>query len=138
MGSFYGPAAASTESMLKAARYGVAMLFGKSKAYLPLIWIDDAALAVIDGLAQAPAGIYDIVDDEPLQRKEVSAALAETVGRRRLLRPPSLLLFILSGRSAMFLARSQRVSNRKFKEATTWSPMIPNAKLGFRLLSIPP
>src|SRR5262249_51064064 len=50
MGSFYGPAAASTESMLKAARYGVAMLFGRSKAYLPLIWTDDAALAVIDAL----------------------------------------------------------------------------------------
>jgi nucleoside-diphosphate-sugar epimerase len=138
MGSFYGPGAESSRDMLRTARRGYLMLFGRSKAYVPMLWIDDAALAVLDALAQAPAGIYDIVDDEPLQRKELTAALAQTVGRRWLLRPPTLLLWILSGRNAAFLARSQRVSNRKFKEATNWTPMITNAKLGFRLLSIPP
>ena len=138
MGVFYGPAAQITKEMLHMARYGIAMVFGRGKSYQPLIWVDDAALAVVDALAQAPAGIYDVVDDEPMQRKELARALAETVGRRWLFRPPRLLLWIWAGRNATFLARSQRVSNRRFKEATSWSPMIPSAKLGFRLLSIPP
>ena len=138
MGGFYGPGAESTRNVLHAAGYGLAMFFGKSKAYTPLIWVDDAALAVLDGLAQAPAGTYNIVDDEPLQRWELTKALAETVGRRHLFRPPRLFLRFMGGKHAMFLARSQRVSNRKFKSATNWSPMIPSAKLGFRLLSIPP
>jgi nucleoside-diphosphate-sugar epimerase len=138
MGAFYGPAAESTRDMLHAAHYGIAAFFGRSKAYLPLIWIDDAALAVLDSLSQAPAGIYDIVDDEPLQRGELARALAETVGKRHLFRPPKLVLRFLGGKHTMFLARSQRVSNKKFKSATNWSPMIPSAKLGFRLLSIPP
>src|SRR5207302_967485 len=44
MGSFYGPASSATKQMLHIARYGIAMFFGRAKAYQPLIWIDDAAL----------------------------------------------------------------------------------------------
>ncbi|HYR44279.1 MAG TPA: NAD(P)-dependent oxidoreductase [Terriglobia bacterium] len=138
MGSFYGPASSGTKQMLHIARYGIAMFFGQARAYQSLIWVDDAALAVVDGLAKAEAGIYDVVDDEPLQRRELAATLAQTVGRRLLLRPPVLLLRLLAGKDAMFLTRSQRVSNRKFQSATGWSPMVPSARLGFRLLSIPP
>jgi len=73
MGSFYGPASSATTQVLHIARYGIAMFFGRSTAYQSLIWIDDAALAVVDGLAKAEAGIYDVVDDEPLQRRELAA-----------------------------------------------------------------
>src|SRR5262245_17324416 len=66
MGSFYGPASSSTTYMVRMGHRGLAMFFGRSKAYYPLIWADDAALAVIDGLAKAPAGIYNIVNDDPL------------------------------------------------------------------------
>ena len=47
------------------------MFFGR--AYQSLIWVDDAALAVVDGLARAEAGVYDVVDDEPLQRRQLAA-----------------------------------------------------------------
>jgi len=138
MGGFYGATAASTRDLLRTARYRVALVFGRANAYQPLIWVDDAALALVDALAKAPAGIYDIVDDEPLQRRELAAALAEAVGRRWLLRIPSFGLRILGGRHLMFLARSQRVSNRRFKEATGWSPTVPSARLGLRLVAIEP
>ena len=114
------------------------MVFGRSRAYQPLIWVDDAALAVIDALRRAPSGIYDVVDDEPLQRRELASALARTVGRRWLLRPPSVLLRLAAGKHAMFLTRSQRVSNRRFKAETGWAPMVPNAREGFKLLAILP
>src|SRR5262249_2731542 len=65
MGGFYGPTAGNTQYMFRMARYGIAMIFGRAEAYQPLIWVDDAALAVIDALSKAGAGIYDVVDDEP-------------------------------------------------------------------------
>jgi 2-alkyl-3-oxoalkanoate reductase len=138
MGAFYGPTAPSTHDLLRMARRGIALLFGPANAYQPLIWVDDAALSVIDSLSRASSGIYDVVDDEPLQRREIAAALAETVGRRWLLRPPSILLRLLAGKDAMFLTRSQRVSNLRFKTETGWSPMVPSARDGFRLLAILP
>jgi nucleoside-diphosphate-sugar epimerase len=138
MGGFYGPSAGSTRDMLRIARQGIAMIVGPGKAYQPLIWVDDAAVAVIDGLEKAPAGIYDIVDDEPLQRRELASVLAQTVRRSWLFRPPTFLFRLLAGKNAMFLTRSQRVSNRKFKDATGWYPMVPNAKVGLSLAVIDP
>jgi nucleoside-diphosphate-sugar epimerase len=138
MGGFYGPTAASTRDMLRAARRGFALVFGPAKAYQSLIWIEDAAVAVIDALSRAPAGIYDIVDDEPLERRELASALAQAVSRRWLLRPPTFLLRFLAGKDAMFLARSQRVSNVRFKEATGWIPTVASARLGLKLLAIEP
>ncbi len=138
MGAFYGPTSGSTRNLLRIAKYGIALIFGPAAAYQPLIWIDDAALAVIDALTKAKSGIYDIVDDEPLQRRELALALAQAVGRRWLLRPPTFFLRLLGGKNAMFLARSQRVSNRKFKNETGWAPMVPSAREGFRLSAIPP
>jgi len=138
MGSFYGPTAGSTRNMLRMARHGIAMIFGRAKSYQPLIWVDDAALAVVDGLARAPSGIYDVVDDEPLQRRELASVLAQTVRRRWLFRPPILLFRLLAGKNVMFLTRSQRVSNRKFKAETGWYPMVPTARAGFNLLTIEP
>jgi nucleoside-diphosphate-sugar epimerase len=138
MGGFYGPTSGNTQYALRMARYGIAMFIGRSKAYQPLIWVDDAALAVIDALSHAGSGTYDIVDDEPLKRSELASTLASALGRRRLVRPPRMLFKIFAGKDMMFLSRSQRVSNRKFKDETGWSPMVPSAKLGFRLLAIPP
>ena len=138
MGNFYGPTTESTRTMLRMARYGIAVIFGSAGAYQPLIWVDDAALAVIDALAKAPSGIYDIVDDEPLQRRELASALAKAVGRKWLFRPPNWLFRLLAGKNIMFLTRSQRVSNQKFKAATGWYPTITNARQGLNLSLIEP
>src|SRR5262249_48849594 len=88
MGGFYGPTTSTTQYMWRMTRYRVAMMGGRGQAYQAVVWVDDAALAVVDGLLKASAGIYDIVDDEPLQRRELAAALADVTGRRWLVRPP--------------------------------------------------
>ena len=138
MGGFYGPTAGTTRYILRMARYGIAMAFGRADAYQPLIWVDDAALAVVDALSRASAGIYDVVDDEPLQRQELASALANAVDRRWLWRPPVFLFRLLAGKDLMFLTRSQRVSNRKFKVETGWSPTVNSARIGLRLSAIEP
>jgi len=138
MGGFYGPTTEATQYILRMTRYGLAIVVGRGEAYQPLIWVDDAALAVIDALLKGSSGIYDIVDDEPLQRRELAAALADVLGRRWLVRPPTVLFRLLAGKHLMFMTRSQRVSNHKFKSETGWSPMVASAKLGLRLSAVQP
>src|SRR5207302_8057453 len=114
---------------VQAARGGLVLDMGGGHSYAPMIDADDAASAVVAAL-DAPAGTYDIVDDEPFTRAEQSAALASAVGRRRLRRAPKWA----APKRASYLAASQRVSNRAFREAADWRPSSPNVRDGYRKL----
>ena len=81
MGYFYGPFAPNTRDALAMARFGIAMLLGPAGAYFPQIWVDDAASAVVAAYQAAPAGLYNVVDDEPLTRGAVASAMASALGR---------------------------------------------------------
>ena len=135
MGYFYGPEAESTLDTLALARRGAAVLAGPGDAYYPAVWTDDAAAAVAAALRAAPAGTYDVVDDEPLTRRELAKTIAEAAGRPFVLRPPVWLLKMVGGKKAGFMARSQRVSNARFKAATGWSPRVPSARDGWKLVT---
>jgi nucleoside-diphosphate-sugar epimerase len=129
-GYFYGPGLAHTETFLRMARWGLAYSPGDADGYTPSIHVDDAAAAVVAALA-APPGVYDVVDDRPLTRREYAAALAAAAGRSRHLRVPGRLIRF-GGSQAQAVVRSQRVSNRRFKEATGWAPRWPSAAEGLR------
>ncbi len=130
MGAFYGPESVQTRDLVDLARRGLAALLGSSEGYQSSIWIPDAAAAVVAALERAPAGIYDVVDDEPLRRRELKVALAAAVGRRRLLSLPAALVRVGGGKAGAALSVSQRVSNWRFREATGWAPTVPNARIG--------
>lgn len=127
MGGFYGPTVPSSRELVRAAREeGRAALVGPDDAYQALIWVEDAAAAVVAGMSHAPPGVYDVVDDRPLTRRELAEALAAAVGRDRVERPAGGP----SGTDAR--SRSQRVSNRAFQMATGWVPSVPDAREGLR------
>jgi 2-alkyl-3-oxoalkanoate reductase len=126
-GRFYASDSDQSIAMVQAARRGMVLDVGSADSYAPMIDADDAASAVVAAL-DAPSATYDIVDDDPLNRAEQSAALAAAVGRRRLSRAPKWT----TPKRAGYLAASQRVSNRAFREATTWRPSSPNVRVGFR------
>jgi nucleoside-diphosphate-sugar epimerase len=135
MGQFYGDDPYS-RSVLGAARRGIGLMLGDDEAFLSFIWIDDAADAVIAALdEQVPAGTYDVVDDEPLRRREVSAALLQAVGRRRLWRVPSFAVRLMARSLSGVLLPSRRVSNRRFRAASGWAPRVPSAREGWRRLA---
>lgn len=139
MGAFYGPEPGYTRDMLAYARKGVAAVFGPPEAYMALVWVEDAARAVVAAMHRAPAGVYDIVDDAPLPRSEVAAALAHAVGKRSLFRIPGFLArLMVDAELVETQSRSQRVSNRRFKEATGWAPEVPDARAGFAQLGLSP
>jgi nucleoside-diphosphate-sugar epimerase len=131
MGAFYGPGAQNIADTLEAARKGFALLAGPGDAYWSQIWIEDAAEAVVAALSRAPAGVYDVVDDDPLTRDELKQLIAHAVGRKWILSAPTLAVRLIAGKDALFAARSQRVLNRKFKEATGWTPSVRSAREGW-------
>jgi len=126
-GRFYASDSDQTRAQVHAARRGFALDVGRPDSYAPMIDADDAAAAVVAAL-DAPAGTYDIVDDEQLTRHEQGGAWAAAVGRRRLWRPPAFL----APKMSSFLAASQRVANTRFREATSWRPSSPSVRAGFR------
>jgi 2-alkyl-3-oxoalkanoate reductase len=123
MGFFYGPESPQSQDQLRIARWGIASVPGRPDAYHPFVVIEDAALAIVAALEHAPTGTYDIVEDEPPTTVEINAAMAKAVGRHRLRSLPEFLVQMMMGREILSaMSRSQRVSNRRFKDATGWSP----------------
>lgn len=130
-GQFYGPGAThSVEAVRMAAKFGVAPTIGDSHGYLSSIHRDDLGPAVVAALG-APAGVYNLCDDEPLRRSELHAVFAEALGRVRL-HAFGKLTARLGGSKAEAVARSQRLTNARFKAVTGWVPTVPSARDGWR------
>lgn len=136
MAGVYGPHSAATRTALDLGRRGVSPFVGRAEAYQPLVWDEDAAAALVSAV-ETPhlSGTFDVVDDEPLTRAQLAAALASAVGRRAVWRPPTPLVRVALGRRMAFLLRSQRVSHRRFVEATGWTPRVGNAADGLARLA---
>lgn len=135
-GAFYGPASGDSRQMLAMARKGLALPLAPATTYKSMIWIDDAAAAVVAALDNAPSGVFDVVEDTPFTQAEAVASLAAAVGRPRLRRLPRWLLrFAVPGNLRTVLGRSQRVSSARFKELTGWQPTVPNQAEGWRRLA---
>jgi UDP-glucose 4-epimerase len=113
-GLFIGPDSGSARAALEAARGGASIAAGPSGAYRPTIWLDDAA-AAIAGALRVPAGTYNVADADPPTNAEIDAALASAVGVDAL-RP--------GAPQDGPMARSQRVSSRRLREASGWAPRL--------------
>lgn len=135
LGGLYESDLPSMKEQLQLARRGVSMFGSSPDAFTPMLWIDDAASALVAALHRAPSGLYDVVDNEPIRQRQLKTALAATVGRRRLLSIPSWLLRMLAGPTGEALTRSLRISNRRFRDATGWAPSVRNAVEGLEMVA---
>jgi len=133
-GWFYGPGATHSEEFLALARrHGIAFMIGPPHTYLSSIHVADGGRAVAAAL-QAPAGRYNIVDDQPLTKRAFADALAHAAGRKHYIRAPGSLALIM-GDNTTSLTRSLRVSNTRFKQLTGWAPQFPSAREGFAAMN---
>ena len=123
-GLFHGPEGVHTRDFITSLRRGVCPSIGDPEDFVPVIAGDDAAAAVVAAL-DIPAGIYNVVDDEPLRRGEYCKVLAAGVGRDSARLPPRAV-----GRlgKVRHLSQSLRVSNRRLKEVSAWRPQYPSIR----------
>lgn len=129
-GSFYGPTARMVDEALRLARWRMSILAGDPDGYVSSIHTDDVAGAAVAAL-DAPAGVYNVVEDEPATRREYLDAFSRAFGVRTLRPMPSWLLKLAGGSGAEAVIRSQRVSNKKLRDATGWAPRFPSVREGW-------
>jgi 2-alkyl-3-oxoalkanoate reductase len=129
---FYGPDAFHIREMVDVIRKGWAPIPGRGDTFLSSVSHDDAATAAVASL-DLPAGVYNVSDNEPLRRREWLDALATSFA----LAPPRLLPQLVSrlGSTMEMLSRSQRMSNRRIRAASTWMPRYPSVREGFRAVA---
>jgi 2-alkyl-3-oxoalkanoate reductase len=113
----YGPDDRWTQQLMTLARRGWLLLDGPDGAYLPTIHLDEASRAVAASL-QAPSGIYNVGDTDPLTNQQLNAMLACAVGRTRL----HPLSPAIRTADREILARSHRLDARALQQVSQWKP----------------
>lgn len=134
-GSFYGPDDAVSNELAARVRAGKPAVPGPAGAYLSPLHLVDAASAVVAALT-VPSGTYNVVDDEPVTHAAFADVLAGAFGVDRVKLVPAAVPRLSSRTRA--ITRSQRVSNRRFREAAGWRPTYPTAKAGWEAVASGP
>jgi nucleoside-diphosphate-sugar epimerase len=132
-GLFYGPGAAHSEQIMDLARRHIGFQAGRSDSYMSSIHLDDAASAVVAAL-RCRAGTYNIVDDDPVTKKQNTQAMATAAGSKTWITGPGRLAGLLGDR-ATSMTRSLRVSNGRFRAAADWRPRYPSVREGYRAMA---
>jgi nucleoside-diphosphate-sugar epimerase len=130
-GSLYGPGA--SESMVELVRKRKLPLVGPASGIWSWLHVDDAAAATVAAVEGGPAGVYDIVDDDPAAVSEWLPYLAEAVGAKPPRRVPVWLARFAIGEVGVSLMTQIRgSSNAKAKRQLGWEPRWPSWRSGFR------
>jgi nucleoside-diphosphate-sugar epimerase len=74
LAALYGPDLPSAQEQIAMARRGLTAFGARPDGFTPMLWIDDAASALVAALDGAPSGVYDVVDDEPLRQRDLKPA----------------------------------------------------------------
>jgi len=128
-GMLYGFGDGFTATLIGGVRRGWFALFGRPDGFCSWAEHEDAARAVVAALG-VPAGIYNVVEDEPMRRRELANGLARALSVRPPRLPPRWAT-PLGGVVGRTIARSPRVSNRKLRGASGWAPKYRTALEGF-------
>lgn len=112
----------NTAWLLRRAARGRSIGLGADESWMHVVHTDDVGTAVEAALT-APSGTYN-VGAEPVLRRDYADAIAAAAGRREAHFLPWWVLRA-GGHKLELLVRSQRVSSRRFIDATGWRPAHP-------------
>jgi 2-alkyl-3-oxoalkanoate reductase len=132
--SFYAPYAQSTLDTVRFARRRIFPVPGEGSNFISSIHVDDGAMAAVAAL-QAPTGVYNVTDDEPLRMRDYARAVTDAFGLKPARRVPTWLFRLVGGGPVRYLMASQRVSNARFKEKTGWAPQYRSAREGWQQIA---
>lgn len=131
---FYGPDAPSAIEMAALLRKRLVFQFGAASNYFSSAYLPDAGCAVAAAV-NAPAGIYNVCDDEPLTFAAYLHAAAAACGAPVPRRLPGFLGRFMFGAVWTYISRSQRISNARLKSVTNWRPNVKSAIEGWPLVA---
>ena len=125
----YGPGRASAE-YVTAIEQGELPIVGDGQPYVSSLHVDDATTALVAAL-EAPTGVYNVGDDEPVTERVFKRSLAEAIGAPEPAPVPLEAVAAHYGDLTKLITLSQRVSNRRFRDATGWAPRHPSVLDGW-------
>jgi nucleoside-diphosphate-sugar epimerase len=134
-GSFYGPGTSISPGAetLELVRQRKFPLVGDGAGVWSFIHTDDAANATRLAIEHAPAGIYNIVDDEPAEVSAWLPELAKVIGAPAPRHLPAWLGRLLLGDAGLSIMTQVRgSSNTKAKRVLGWRPAYASWREGFR------
>jgi len=134
-GSFYGPgtslgADGDVTNMVRHRKFPVV---GTGAGVWSFLHVEDAAQATKLAIDRAPAGIYNIVDDEPAEASQWLPYLADCLDAK----PPRhipvwLAKFAIGEAGVLFMTEMRGASNAKAKREFNWQPAFASWREGFR------
>jgi len=139
-GNFYGPGTSLGPGgeMVELVRQRQFPIFGSGAGVWSFIHIDDVAQATRLAIEHAPAGIYNIVDDEPAEVSVWLPALAQAIGAKPPYRLPAWVGRLIIGEAGMSMMTKVRgASNAKAKELLNWKPVYSTWRDGFHRVFAP-
>ncbi|MDR7497638.1 MAG: NAD-dependent epimerase/dehydratase family protein [Armatimonadota bacterium] len=128
---FYGPDEPSTQETAARVRGGALEVVGNGHHYTSWIYVADAGRAVAAAL-DAPSGVYNVCDDEPVPLADYLGAVAAALGAPQ---PRPAPEGPATGADRASRQRSLRVSNARFTAATGWVPFVRSVEDGWRLIA---
>ena len=129
-GGFYGPGA--TNDLVELVRKRRFPLVGGGTGYFNWVHLDDAASATVLAVEQQAKGVFNIVDDEPVQVREWLPYLAKSAGARRPMRLPKWVAQLLAGEMVKIMTDGRAFSNAKAKRELGWELRYPSWRQGFK------
>jgi nucleoside-diphosphate-sugar epimerase len=135
-GWLYGPgtsiALEPLGSQIELLRKRQVPIVGRGTGIWSFVHIEDAATATVAAVEGGPAGIYNVVDDEPAPVSEWAPVLAAAVGAKRPLRVPRWVGRLAAGEWAVTTMTEIRgASNDKAKRELGWQLRHPSWRQGF-------
>lgn len=130
-GAFYDCDSAHTRMLADGIRKRAMPIIGRGDAVWSLIHTDDAASAYAAVAERPRAGVWHIVDDEPVAVSALFEAIAARLGAPRPRHVPVWLARWFAGeRAVAYFTRSTRTSNARFRRDFGWAPKYPTYREG--------
>jgi 2-alkyl-3-oxoalkanoate reductase len=129
-GMLYGPGTANEiAAMIRKRQFP---LVGGGEGVWSFIHVEDAAQATAAAVERGPAGVYNIVDDEPAPVSVWLPAVAKAIGAKPPMRVPTWIGRIGAGEVGVsMMTRVRGSSNAKAKRELGWQPTWPTWRQGF-------
>lgn len=133
-GNFYGPgtSVAPDGEIVEAVRQRKLPIIGTGAGIWSWIHIDDVARATLLAIEGAPAGTYNIVDDDPAEVSVWLPYLAQAIGAKPPRRVPEWLGRLAAGDALVsMMTKIRGSSNAKAKRVLNWQLLYASWRDGF-------